>query len=81
LNEKHMSGTPDGVHTITPEIVVKDAAAAIAYYREVFGAVECARMLVPGSDRIFHASIRIGDFKALYSRNPGGWAVRRNGWG
>jgi uncharacterized glyoxalase superfamily protein PhnB len=58
-----MSGVPEGFHTITPKLVIKDASAAIELYKRVFGAVEFARILVPGSDKVFHASIGIGDSK------------------
>ncbi len=51
---------PDGFHTLTPHLVCRDAAAAIAYYVKAFGAVEQGRL--PGPDgRLMHAMIRIGD--------------------
>ena len=56
-----MSGVPDGFHRITPQLVLKDASAAIELYKRVFGATELVRVLVPGSNNIFHASISIGD--------------------
>ena len=58
-----MAGAKDGFHTITPRLVLKDASAAIELYKRVFGAVEFARILVPGSDKVFHAVIGIGDSK------------------
>lgn len=58
-----MAGAPNGFHTITPRLVLKEAAAAIELYKRVFGAVEIARILVPGSDKVFHAVISIGDSK------------------
>jgi PhnB protein len=51
---------PDGFHTATPSVVVRDAAKAIDFYKKVFGAEE--RMRMPGPDgRIMHAEIKIGD--------------------
>lgn len=51
---------PDGFHTATPSVVVRDAAKAIDFYRKVFGAEE--RMRMPGPDgKIVHAEIKIGD--------------------
>ena len=51
---------PDGFHTLTPHLVCRDAAAAIAYYVKAFGAIEQGRL--PGPDgRLMHAMIRIGD--------------------
>ena len=51
---------PDGYHSVTPYLVVKGAAEAIAYYKQVFGAVELMRMGGPGGT-IGHAEIRIGN--------------------
>jgi PhnB protein len=56
-----MPGVPDGFHTITPQLVLKDASAAIELYERVFGAIEVVRILAPGSNNIFHACISIGD--------------------
>ena len=40
--------TPEGMHTITPHIVVNDAAAATDWYKQVLGAEERSRIEVPG---------------------------------
>ena len=51
---------PDGFHTLTPHLVCRDAAAAIAFYVKAFGAIEQGRL--PGPDgKLVHAMIRIGD--------------------
>ena len=50
---------PDGYHSVTPYIIVDDAAAAINFYGKAFGATEVLRM--PMGDKIGHAEIRIGD--------------------
>ena len=51
---------PHGMHTITPHLVCKDAAAANDFYKEAFGAVEVMRL--PGPDgKLIHAMLRIGD--------------------
>ncbi len=51
---------PHGMHTITPHLVCKDAAAAIEFYKEAFGAVEVTRLPGPGG-KLMHAMLRIGD--------------------
>ena len=51
---------PDGYHTVTPYLIVRDAAAAIEFYKRAFGATELLRMEGPGG-KIGHAEIRIGD--------------------
>lgn len=51
---------PPDMHTLTPHLVCRGAAAAIAFYGKAFGAVELARL--PGPDgRLMHAMVRIGD--------------------
>jgi PhnB protein len=51
---------PEGYHTATPYLVIKDAARAIEFYKKVFGATELMRMPDP-SGKIGHAEIKIGD--------------------
>jgi len=51
---------PEGYHSITPYLVIKDAARAIDYYKRVLGATELLRIPAPGG-RIGHAELRIGD--------------------
>lgn len=50
---------PDGYHSVTPYIIVEDAAAAIDFYTRALGAVEVMR--IPMGDKIGHAEIKIGD--------------------
>ena len=45
---------PEGYHNVTPYLVVKGAAAAIDFYKHVFGAVEIMRMPQPDG-RVGHA--------------------------
>jgi len=55
---------PEGFHSVTPHLVCNDAAAAIAFYQQAFGAVEVGRMGMPGG-KIGHAEIRIGDSRLM----------------
>src|SRR5437016_2758939 len=51
---------PEGYHSITPYLVIKGAAAAIDFYKKIFGATEVLR--IPQADgRIGHAELKIGD--------------------
>lgn len=54
-------GRPEGVHSITPHLVVDGADKAIAFYKRAFGAVEKFRFSIPGDKRIGHAHLQIGD--------------------
>ncbi|CAN5343086.1 VOC family protein [soil metagenome] len=51
---------PEGMHTITPHLVCKNAAEAIEFYKKAFGAIEIARQ-VTTDGKILHAAIQIGD--------------------
>jgi PhnB protein len=76
---------PDGMHSITPHLVCKDAAAAMDFYVRAFGGSK--EFSLPGPDgRIIHGCVRIGDsriflvdeFPEMGARGPislGGTAV------
>ena len=51
---------PEGMNVVVPHLTVKGAAAAIEYYKKVFGAVEVSRFNMPDGS-IMHASLKIGD--------------------
>jgi PhnB protein len=51
---------PEGYHTATPYLIVKNAGAALDYYARAFGATELMRMADP-SGKVGHAEIKIGD--------------------
>ncbi len=51
---------PEGYHSVTPYLVVDDAAEAIEFYTRAFGAQEKFRLPM-GENRIGHAEIKIGD--------------------
>jgi uncharacterized glyoxalase superfamily protein PhnB len=51
---------PDGMHTVTPHLIVKGAGEALEFYKKALGAEEVLRM--PGPDgRVMHAEFKIGD--------------------
>jgi PhnB protein len=51
---------PEGYHTLTPYMTVRDAARAVEFYKQAFGAVE--RGVMKGPDgKIMHAELKIGD--------------------
>jgi PhnB protein len=52
---------PEGYHTATPYLVVKDGAGAIDFYKRAFGARELMRMPDPSGKKVGHAEIKIGD--------------------
>jgi uncharacterized glyoxalase superfamily protein PhnB len=53
---------PEGSHTITPQLTVKNASQAIDFYKKAFGATELNRMPDPRG-KIMHSALQIGDSK------------------
>jgi PhnB protein len=51
---------PTGYAGVTPYLIIRDAARALAFYRKAFGATELMRFPAPGG-KIGHAEIKIGD--------------------
>jgi PhnB protein len=51
---------PEGFHTLTPHITVRDAKGAIEFYKKALGAEVLHAMPTPDG-RIMHAALRIGD--------------------
>lgn len=52
---------PEGFRTITPHLVLRDAAKAIDFYKKAFGAEEIMRMPGPDGKTVMHAEVKIGD--------------------
>lgn len=52
---------PDGFHSATVCLTLKDAAAAIEFYKKAFDAQELFRMMGKDGKQIMHAEIKIGD--------------------
>ncbi len=51
---------PEGYHTLTPTLTIRDAARAVEFYKQAFGAVE--RGVNKGPDvKVMHAELIIGD--------------------
>ena len=69
------SKQPAGYHTVTPALVVRDASAAIDFYRRAFGASEVNRMAGPDG-KIMHAEIRIGDSLIMLGEESEQWGTK-----
>lgn len=55
---------PKGYHSITPYLIVRDAAKAIDFYKNAFGANEIYRMDAPGG-KVGHCELQIGDSRIM----------------
>ena len=60
-----VQAVPAGYHTVTPTLIVNDAAKAIDFYKRAFGAKEVMRIETNG--KIGHAQIRIGNSHIMIS--------------
>jgi PhnB protein len=55
---------PDGYHTITPQLVLDNAAQTMDWYKKAFGAEEISRSIGPDG-KIMHAELKIGDSRFM----------------
>jgi PhnB protein len=62
---------PDGLHTVTPHLIVDEAARAIEWYKTALGAVEHMRSLAPDG-KVMHAEITIGNSRLFLNDAMGG---------
>ena len=57
---KNVKPIPEGYHTVTPYLVLRDTKRALEFYKKAFGAE--TRLSMPNPDgRIMHAEVKIGD--------------------
>jgi PhnB protein len=56
-----MAVNPTPITGATPYLCCKDAARAIDFYTRAFGATETMRLAEPGTGKIGHAEIKIGE--------------------
>ena len=63
---KAVTPKPDGYHTVTPGLIVKDVDAALAFYTDILGAEKV--MSLPGPDgKTMHVEMKIGDSRVMVS--------------
>ena len=63
---------PQGMHTVTPHLVVRGAAKAIDFYKKAFDAKEASRLPGPNGT-IMHAEIQIGDSHVMLMDESPEW--------
>jgi PhnB protein len=51
MAQTERTGVPDGYHSLTPSLTVKDIAQSIDFYRRAFGAEERMRLMTPDGHR------------------------------
>lgn len=52
---------PDGYHTLTPFLTVRDAAKAIEFYKQAFDAEVRGGVMKGPDGKVMHAELKIGD--------------------
>ena len=57
---RKVTPTPKGYGTVTPQLVVRNAEAALYYYQEIFGASVLSRVNAEDSNTILQAELKIG---------------------
>jgi PhnB protein len=67
---KAKSAIPAGLHSVTPHLILSDAAKTIDWYKKAFGAEETGRSVGPDG-KIMHAEIKIGN-SVLYANDAMG---------
>lgn len=66
---------PQGYHSIQAYLVVREADRALAFYQKLFDATELTRMIQPGTEKIMHAELRIGDSVLMLAEESEAWGV------
>jgi PhnB protein len=67
---------PDGMHTLTPYLTVRDANKAIEFYKKAFGAKELMRAAGPDGKTIVHANLTIGDSSIFLTEEMVEWGAK-----
>jgi uncharacterized glyoxalase superfamily protein PhnB len=52
---------PEGYHTVTPHLVIRQCAKAIEFYKKAFGAEELCCIRGPDGQSVMHAELKFGD--------------------
>lgn len=70
--ENKTKSTPEGFHSVTPYLIIKDAAKAIDYYKKAFGAEEVGRINMPDG-KVGHAELQIGNSRIMLADELPEW--------
>lgn len=73
-----VSFLPEGCRTVTPHLVLRDAAKAMEFYQKAFGATTVMCMPGPDGKGVMHAELKIGDslifladeWSGMYAASP-----------
>jgi PhnB protein len=68
---KAKSSVPEGLHTVTPHLILENTAEALDWYKKALGAKEIGRSAGPDG-KIMHAEIQIGNSRLYMNDEMGG---------
>jgi len=71
MSTKANSPVPEGFHTLTPHLILDNAASAIEWYKKALGAEEKSRSLGPDG-KVIHAEMQIGNSRFMLNDEMGG---------
>jgi len=63
---------PDGFHSLTPYLSLRDAAKAVEFYKAALGAVELYTLPMPGG-KIAHGELQIGNSRLMFADEMPEW--------
>jgi len=63
---------PDGYHSVTPYLSMRDANTAIDFYQRALGAVELYRLTMPNG-KVGHAELQIGGSRIMLADENAEW--------
>lgn len=64
--QTQVDAIPEGYHSLTPYLIVRDANRAIEFYKKAFGAKELFRMNAPDG-KVMHCELEMGDSRIMLS--------------
>jgi len=71
----NVKSVPEGFHTVTPYLVIPQAAKLIDFLKQAFDATEIVRMMRPDGT-VHHAEVKIGDSMIMMGEAEGQSAMK-----
>ena len=70
-----VKAVPEGLHTVTPHLVIRDAGKAAEFYKKAFGAEVKGVHRTPDG-KVMHGELTIGDSKIFFADEFPGMGVK-----
>ena len=68
---------PEGYHSVTPALIVKDAKRALDFYKKAFDAKEVIVIPGPGG-KVMHAEFQIGNSRIMLGEENPSWPEHKS---